>query len=496
MYPPIDTAETLLETYQTVPLFFPALMDFGTPVGIFSALKGSSENCFLLESVERSERWGRYSFIGVHPKSEIVVRNRVVTETSDGVSRAEPLGDPTKFLNSCLSKYRSPCFPGYPRFTGGFAGYFGYDMLRFLEKKLGNPPCDDLKMPDCILHRYDEVIAFDHLSAKIYIILHVNRKSDLRRQYQACGKRAEELIEKISRGAAREFPTPNPGARPEKKRGVSAVRSNVSKTEFIRKIEKAKRYIRAGDIFQVVPSQRFEVENPPDAFSVYRLLRSENPSPYLYYFQAPDYQIAGASPEMLIRVEDGVVTNKPIAGTAPRGKSEEEDRKLEQDLLSDEKERAEHTMLVDLGRNDVGRVCRFGTVEVRDFMHVERASKVMHLVSEVRGKLRSDKTAVDALFSALPAGTLSGAPKIRAMQIIDELENVKRGVYGGAIGYLGFDGNIDTCIAIRTALFRGGKVYVQAGMGIVADSDPEKEFMESANKARAVLDAIRGAEKL
>ncbi len=488
MYPPIETAETLLKTYRTVPLFFSSLMDCRTPVEIFSALKGGSDNCFLLESVERSKRWGRYSFIGVNPQEEIAVRDGTVTVASDGVSRTEPLSDPAAFLNSYLSDYRSPCFPGYPRFTGGLVGYFGYDMLRFLEKKLGAPPRDDLGMPDCVLHRYDEVIAFDHLSAKIHVILHVNRKSDLGRQYRACGRRARELIRRICREA--------PASRPEKTGGRPVIRSNVSKPEFVRRIEKAKRYIRAGAIFQVVPSQRFEVENPPDAFSVYRLLRSENPSPYLYYFQAPDYRIAGASPEMLIRVEGGAVTNKPIAGTAPRGKDEAEDKRLERNLLRDGKERAEHTMLVDLGRNDVGRVCKFGTVEVRDLMHVERASKVMHLVSEVRGRLRNDKTAVDALFSALPAGTLSGAPKIRAMQIIDELETVKRGLYGGAIGYLGFDGNIDTCIAIRTALFRGGKAYVQAGMGIVADSDPEREYAESANKASAVLNAIREAAKL
>lgn len=489
MDPPIETVKALLKTYRTVPVFFSALTDCRTPVGIFAALKNSSENCFLLESVERSERWGRYSFIGVNPQAEIVVRDGKVTVTAGGVSRTEPLSDPAAFLNACLADYRSPHFPGHPRFTGGFAGYFGYDMLRFQEKKLGVPPCDDLGMPDCVLHRYDEVIAFDHLSAKTYVILHIDGKSDVRRQYEACERRARELVRKISEGA------PEGGPAPEAK-GAPVIRSNVSKADFIRRIEKAKRYIRAGDIFQVVPSRRFEAENPPDAFSVYRRLRSENPSPYLYYFQAPDYQIAGASPEMLIRVEDGVVTNKPIAGTAPRGGDEAEDEKLERELLQDEKERAEHTMLVDLGRNDVGRVCRFGTVEVRNFMHVERASRVMHLVSEVRGRLRDDKTAADALFAALPAGTLSGAPKIRAAQIIDELETVKRGVYGGAVGYLGFDGNIDTCIAIRTALFRNGKAYVQAGMGIVADSDPEKEYDESANKARAVLDAIREAAKL
>jgi anthranilate synthase component 1 len=489
LYPPMETVKELLKTYRTVPVFAGALTDCITPVGIFAALKSGSENCFLMESVEQSERWGRYSFIGTNPKAEINVRNGKTTVTSGGQSHTEVSGDPAGFLTGFLEEYRSPHFSGYPRFTGGLAGYFGYDMMRYLEPKLGPPPSNDLGMSDCVLHLYDEVVAFDHLNGKTYVILHIDRKSDVERQYRDCEERAAELLRSIAH--------PKPEIRQEyKKSGTPIIRSNVTKEEFISRIEKAKRYIRAGDIFQVVPSRRFEVENPPDAFSVYRMLRSSNPSPYLYYFQAPDYQIAGASPEMLVRVEDGTVTNKPIAGTSPRGRDEAEDKRLEQALLHDEKERAEHTMLVDLGRNDVGRVCDCGTVEVRDFMHVERASKVMHLVSEVCGRLRSDKSAADALFSVLPAGTLSGAPKIRAMQIIDELETVKRGVYGGAIGYLGFDGNIDTCIAIRTALFRNRKAYVQAGMGVVADSDPEKEYDESADKARAVLDAIREAAKL
>lgn len=489
LYPSLDTVKGLLKTYRTVPVFADALTDCATPVGIFTALKDDAKNSFLLESVEQSNRWGRYSFLGVNPKAEVVIRDGKATVLADGQVRTEALGEPAEFLTAILEKYRSPRFPGYPRFTGGLAGYFGYDMMRFLEPTLGSPPHDDLGMADCALHLYDEIVAFDHLSGKTYVICHVDGKSDVEQQYRCCEERAAEIFQKIGRA------TPEAPAE-RRKSGKPLIRSNVTKEEFLSRIETAKKYIHAGDIFQVVPSRRFEVENPPDAFDVYRMLRAANPSPYLYYFQAPDYRIVGASPEMLVRVEDGVVTNKPIAGTSPRGRSEEEDLRLEQALLHDEKERAEHTMLVDLGRNDVGRVCECGTVEVRDFMHVERASKVMHLVSEVRGMLRSDKTPVDALFSVLPAGTLSGAPKIRAMQIIDEFETVKRGVYGGAIGYLGFDGNIDTCIAIRTALFRGGKAYVQAGMGVVADSDPEKEYRESADKAQAVLDAIREAANL
>ena len=488
LYPPLETAIDLLKEYPVVPVFAQELMDCRTPVGIFTALKQDSKNCFLLESVEQSERWGRYSFIGIHPKAGIAIRGNRAEITRGGTVREEPVDDPAGFLSGFLKDFRAPRFPGYPRFTGGLAGYFGYDLLRCREKKLGPPPPDDLGMPDCVLHLYDETVAFDHLSSRVYAILHLNRESDPAAQYAACARRAEELLRSIERS----------GPEPVRIRNAPPpdVRSNFTEAEFAEAVEKIKRHIVAGDIFQAVPSRRFEVENPPDAFSVYRALRAVNPSPYLYYFQAPDYRIAGASPEMLIRVEDGVVTNKPIAGTSPRGRDEAEDGKLEKALLSDEKERAEHTMLVDLGRNDVGRVCRYGTVEVRDFMHVERASRVMHLVSEVRGELEEGKTPVDALLSALPAGTLSGAPKLRAMQVIDSLEKTKRGVYGGAVGYLGFDGSMDTCIAIRTALFRNGKAYVQAGAGIVADSVPEKEFLETQNKARAVLDAIREAENL
>ena len=488
LYPPLTVVREFLRDYDTVPVRCTRLMDSCTPVGIFESLKGLSQDCFLLESVENSEQWGRYSFIGVHPKAELSVRDGEAVFTRDGVSAREKIRDPAGYFSEFLSHLRAPHFPGFPRFTGGLAGYFGYDMLRYLEPKLGPPPEDDLKMPDCVLHLYDEVVAFDHLNGRVSAIFNIGRDPDLEAQYAACEKKAEELFAAILRGAQE---------RPAKKpRGELRVTSGASKEEYAEMVEEAKRHILEGDIFQAVLSRRFEVENPPEPFDVYRALRAANPSPYLYYFQSKEYQIAGASPEMLVNVTDGAVTNKPIAGTSRRGKDAAEDERLEKELLADEKERAEHTMLVDLGRNDVGRVCKFGTVEVKNFMHVERCSKVMHMVSEVKGELRDDRTAADALLSALPAGTLSGAPKIRAMQIIDGLEGKKRGVYGGAVGYLGFDGNIDTCIAIRTALFRGGKAYVQAGAGIVADSVPEKEYEETGNKALAVLGAIREAAEL
>lgn len=488
LYPSLEVVQEFLQSYRTVPVFSSQLMDCKTPVGIFSTLKAYSETCFLLESVENSERWGRYSFIGIHPKAQVTIQNGTATFTQNGTSQTERIENPASYLSKIMEQYRSPVFAGFPRFTGGLVGYFGYDMLRYLENTLKAPPEDDLLLPDCVLDLYDEVIAFDHLSSKVFVILNIHRDSDAATQYALCERRAKELFRKIGEESA--------GTTFVKNGGDPIIHSNTTPEQYADMVNRAKEHILAGDIFQVVLSQRFEIENPPEPFLVYRVLRATNPSPYLYYFQSKAFQIAGASPEMLVNVEDGFITNKPIAGTIRRGKEEAEDKMLEQQLLQDEKERAEHTMLVDLGRNDVGRVSRFGSVQVADFMHVERCSQVMHLVTEVHGTLQNDKTSVDALLSILPAGTLSGAPKIRAMQIIDELEPKKRGVYGGAIGYLGFDGNIDTCIAIRTALFRNGKAYVQAGAGIVADSIPEKEYLETRNKAQAVINAIREANEL
>ncbi len=337
---------------------------------------------------------------------------------------------------------------------------------------------------------YSEIIAFDHLSNKVIIIINIKKDSpfSLEQKYESALNRAQEIAVKIKK--------PHEIKSNTKIYDDFIVKSNVSKEEFMNNVKKAKEYIVNGDIFQIVLSQRFEIENPPNSFDVYRMLRATNPSPYLYYFKNKDYHIAGASPEMLVNVTDGIVTTKPIAGTIGRGQDEEEDKKFEQMLNLDPKERAEHTMLVDLGRNDVGRVSEFGTVEVTSFMQTEKYSKVMHLVSDVQGKLKEDKTAIDALMSVLPAGTLSGAPKVRAMEIIDEMENRKRCLYGGTVGYLAFDGNIDTCIAIRTVLIKNDKAYIQAGAGIVADSIPEKEYVETQNKALAIINAIKEASKL
>lgn len=484
LYPVINEVKELLKDYDLVPVFYEVLSDTCTPIHIFQALRDLSETCFILESVDNTQ-WGRYSFIGISPRAEIRIKNGTVTLREQGGEKTTQTADPIGFLKVLMNGYRAPAFPDRPKMTGGLVGYFGYDTVRYTEPKLCHPPEDDLQVPDCHLFLFDQIVAFDHLSNKTVIIQNIDRKSDPEQQYAACEARGRELRERLERYT--------PAVSKRRRRTPSQVSSNISKEEYLAKVQKAQEYIQRGDIFQVVLSRRLEVENPPEPFDVYRCLRAANPSPYLYFLQTKDYQIAGASPEMLVNVTKDIVSTKPIAGTSRRGVTREQDLELEKKLQNDPKERAEHTMLVDLGRNDVGKVARFGTVEVTSLMKVERYSQVMHLVSDVKGILREDQTALDALTAVLPAGTLSGAPKVRAMEIIDELETTRRGLYGGTVGYLGFDGNIDTCIAIRTVLFKDGRAYVQAGGGIVADSEPEKEFEESENKARAVLRAIEEA---
>ncbi len=488
LYPSKEEVRSLLQSYKTVPVFYEMLIDSCTPVGLFAILKEKYENCFILESVDNSEQWGRYSFIGIDPKTEIRIYSDEAEIIDNGASRKVKCENPIELFNDILGKRTSPVFINRPKLTGGLIGYFGYDTVRRFEKKLTNVPEDDLQMPDSNMFLYDEIVAYDHLTNKAVIILNINAGEDVDEKYAEYDRKAVEIGRLLAEGKS---PAPSHG------NGKAAeVKSNVTKEEFIKMVETAKQHIVDGDISQVVLSQRFEIADPPAPFDVYRMLRSTNPSPYLYYFDHKDYCIAGASPEMLVSVTDGSVVTKPIAGTIGRGATELEDKAFEELLLNDPKERAEHTMLVDLGRNDVGKVCDFGTVNVTDFMRVERYSKVMHLVSDVQGRLAEDKTALDALMSVLPAGTLSGAPKVRAMEIIDELENKKRGLYGGTVGYLAFSGNIDTCIAIRTVLFRNGKAYVQAGAGIVYDSVPEKEYEETKNKALAVVNAVTEAAKL
>ncbi len=490
LYPSIEQVRDLLKEYKTVPTFYELLMDSYTPIQLFNCLHEAYENCFILESVDNKDQWGRYSYVGINPRAEITLKNHVATVTYQGCEPQKiQVDNPIEFFSEIIEDHKAPKFNNRPKLTGGLIGYFAYDMVRYFEKTLVNPPKDDLEMPDASLHLFEELVAYDHLSNKAVIILNINADDNLEKKYAECEKRKDEIIEIL-----RNY-TPKQRNHSKTNENIT-VKSNITKERYLKNVEIAKEYIKDGDIFQIVPSQRFEVDNPPDSFDVYRMLRSTNPSPYLYYFSHKDYAIAGASPEMLVSVNDGTVITRPIAGTIKRGETHDEDAKNEQQLINDPKERSEHTMLVDLGRNDIGKVSDFGSVQVTDYMIVERYSKVMHLVSNVKGKLRDDKKPLDALMAVLPAGTLSGAPKVRAMEIIDELETTKRGLYGGTVGYLAFDGSIDTCIAIRTVLFKNNKAYVQAGGGVVADSIPENEYQESVNKSMAVINAIKEAAKL
>jgi len=487
LFPSLEEVKKLSSAYTRIPVFFVFPADHRTPISIYTALAEGEENAFLLESVNNGTQWDRYSFIGFHPVQEVRAEGSQLHITANGHQETFIESNPFPKLQELLNQRTSPKFEDLPYFTGGLIGYFAYDAVRYTEKKLTNIPEDDIHMPDIHLFGYEELVAYDHLTSNAIVIINLDTNGSLEEQYQNAEKRAVEIAAKIDACHCRgQYRDDEPGIK---------VASNVTKEEYMSMVETAKQQIRAGDIFQVVLSQRFEVENPPASFEVYRRLRATNPSPYLYYFKTKDYEISGASPELLVKVTDGTAATKPIAGTRPRGKTHEEDKALECSLLADAKEKAEHTMLVDLGRNDIGRVSEYGSVEVSDFMYVERYSKVMHLVSDVKGRLRKEYKPLNALQSVLPAGTLSGAPKVRAMEIIDELENKKRGLYGGTVGYFGYNGDMNTCIAIRTVLFRDGKAYVQAGAGIVADSDPEKEFAETTHKAEAMLNAIREARK-
>lgn len=485
LQPSLEEVTQLAKTYNTIPVMYTFSADTQTPINIYRALSSHSENSFILESVNNGAQWDRYSYIGSSPKQEIKISgNQATVRTGNKIETFE-VEQPITFLKERMAEYKAPVLDNAPSFTGGLLGYFGYDTVRYMEPKLKNVPEDDIHMPDCHLFVYEEVVAYDHFNSNGIVIINIHNDSDISAQYAAAQWRAEVLAQRILQY--------RPEANTTKSAETPVVESNMTKEEYCQMVRDAKEYIRGGDIFQIVLSQRFEIPNPPDSFEVYRRLRATNPSPYLYYFHTPEYDVAGASPEMLAKVSNGMVYNRPIAGTRARGKTREEDLANEKSMHDDPKECAEHTMLVDLGRNDVGKVSEFGSVHVTNYMITERASKVMHMVSDVEGKLRKGQTALDALMAILPAGTLSGAPKVRAMELIDQFENKKRGLYGGTVGYLGFDGNMNTCIAIRTVLFTQGKAYVQAGAGIVADSVPENEYYETVNKALAAINAIQEA---
>lgn len=469
--------------YQTLPISSELYADSLTPLMVLRRLKNGSKHCFMLESVEKSRRWGRYTFIGFDPAMEISCINGKLTICA-GSSVAMETDNPSDIIRQILRDNNSPRIPDLPPFTGGLVGYFSYDYIKYAEPTLQLNARDEDGYKDVDLMLFDKVIAFDNDRQKIMLIVNI-RLADLETEYPRAEMALENLKNLLLTG---ETHTETPG------RMTSPVRTRFDEKTYCSMVKKAKEHIHAGDIFQVVLSNRLDADFEGSLLDTYRVLRTTNPSPYMFYFSSDDLEIAGASPETLVKLEDGVLHTFPLAGTRPRGRTNEEDRYLEEELLHDEKELAEHNMLVDLGRNDLGKISDFGTVRVEEHLSIERFSHVMHIGSTVRGEIREDLDALSAVEAVLPAGTLSGAPKIRACEIIDDLEGVKRGIYGGAIGYIDFSGNLDTCIAIRIAYKKNGKVCVRSGAGIVADSVPENEYQECLNKARAVLRALEIAQ--
>ena len=467
--------------YKVVPISCEILSDICTPIEAMRILKNVSTHCYMLESAQQDEKWGRYTFLGYDPKMEITCMDG---EMQAGGIRVKT-DNPSEVLQQILADYKSPKMEHLPSFTGGLVGYFSYDYLGYSEPTVKREVEDTENFKDVDLMLFDKVIAFDNLKQKIILIVNMPL-ADPEVSYNKAVMELKQMRDLLRNGEKKDEPAG---------RLLGEVQPLFDKERYCDMVESAKDYIREGDIFQIVLSNRLEASFEGSLLNTYRVLRTLNPSPYMFYFSRTDVEVAGASPETLVKLEDGVLHTFPLAGTRPRGKTEAEDQALEAELLADEKELAEHNMLVDLGRNDLGRLSRFGTVEVESLHSIERFSHVMHIGSTVRGMIRDDKDALDAVEAVLPAGTLSGAPKIRACQLIGELENNKRGIYGGAIGYIDFTGNMDTCIAIRIAYKKNGKVFVRSGAGIVADSVPEKEYEECINKAKAVVNALKLAEE-
>ncbi|MGA2559478.1 MAG: anthranilate synthase component I [Terracidiphilus sp.] len=505
----------LAKDHTLVPVCRTLTADLETPVSAFLRAAWPERECFMLESVEGGEQVGRYTFIGIEPFKRIVARGRAIT-IHEGKRVSKLDGDIFNVLHKALAGHKAARLKGLPPFTAGAVGFFSYDAVRQIEH-LPSLAKDELGVPDACLLFFDEVLAFDHVRKEIWLVVTADVSKG--KPADAYGKALARLA-KLEKRLARPLPKLAPRRGPGKP-GKLTVRHRTTKKGYLAAVARTKEYIAAGDIFQAVLSQRFDLEPEADSFQVYRALRTVNPSPYMYFLRfdpdgalgtaatkqktaaknaralaRPTLELAGSSPELLVRVHAGKVEYRPIAGTRPRGATEKEDLALAEEMLNDEKERAEHVMLVDLGRNDVGRVSQFGSVKVDRLMFVERYSHVMHIVSTIEGQLRPELTAVDALRACFPAGTLSGAPKVRAMEILEELEPSRRGTYGGAVLYADFSGNLDSCIAIRSMLATGGKGYVQAGAGIVADSVPEMEYQESINKARAVIRAVERAREM
>ena len=483
-----DSSQQAASGYDRVPLVRRVLADLDTPLSIYLKLARGPYS-YLLESVQGGERWGRYSFIGLPARSVIRVRGQHLQREVDGriVESHPDCADPLAWIEDFQRRFRVTPLPGLPRFTGGLVGYFGYESVRYIEPRLGQRLAkpDPLGTPDILLMMSEEVLAFDNLSGELTVI--VLADPDDAQDLARGEARLDELVARLS--------DPLPPTRQLMPPASISDNQEVFRASFTREgyeaaVRRIQSYIHEGDVMQVVPSQRMSVAYHDDALDLYRALRCLNPSPYLFHLELGDFQVVGASPEVLARLEDGILTVRPIAGTRPRGRDPAEDLALEAELLADPKERAEHLMLIDLGRNDVGRVCEPGSVVVTEQMVIERYSQVMHIVSNVQGRLSPGLSPLDALRATFPAGTLSGAPKVRAMEIIDELEPVKRGIYGGAVGYIGWNGNMDTAIAIRTAVIKNGQLHLQAGGGIVADSDPAAEWEETLNKRRALFRAV------
>jgi anthranilate synthase component 1 len=483
--PTLDEAADIAKSgqYKVIPISAEILSDIITPLECLRILKNVSRHCFMLESVEDTKKWGRYTFLGFDPQLELTCRAGKMIINSATKTEFEN-ADPQQHIRQILDEYKSPRLDYLPPFAGGLVGYFSYDYVKYGEPTLNLDAQDAEKFNDVDLMLFDKVIAFDNFTQKIIVMVNI-KTENLETEYNKGVMQLNSLINLIKTGA----PAPRQPSRIK-----SDFKMLLSEAQFCQMVEKAKHHIKEGDIFQVVLSNRLEADFEGSLLDSYRILRTSNPSPYMFYFGSDNMEVAGASPETLVKLHNGKLYTFPLAGTRPRGETEEKDIALEKELLADEKELSEHNMLVDLGRNDLGKISKFGTVNVEKYLSIERYSHVMHIGSTVSGDICEDKDGLDAINALLPAGTLSGAPKIRAMQIINALENNKRGIYGGAIGYLDFTGNMDTCIAIRIAYKKNGKVFIRSGAGIVADSVPQTEFTECVNKAKAVVNALKQAD--
>ena len=487
IFPSLDRVKAIAPGYDIVPVYMEILSDVRTPISVLKALKQVSSHTYLLESADNSNHWGRYSFLGYDPKIELFCKNHKMT-IKDGTTRTFECSDPAAEIRNILSQYKSPRLEELPTFTGGFVGYFACEYIRYIEPTFDFPtPDDDSAMVnDVDLMLFDKVIAFDHYKNKIYLIANIST-NDLERNYNKAELELKALADLVVNGKEADIP-----------KGIlkTEFTSEFTKDEFEAVVKKTQHYIKEGDIFQCVVSNRREAEFDGSLLNAYRVLRTLNPSPYMFYLSGGDVELTGASPETLVKLTDGKMYTFPIAGTMRRGKTEAEDLAIEEKLINDEKELAEHNMLVDLGRNDLGKIAKFGSVQVEALHMLQRFSHVIHITSTVSGDIQDGKDALDAIGATLPAGTLSGAPKIRAIEILHELEKSPRGVYGGAVGYIDFSGNMDVCIGIRMAMNKGGKVYVRAGAGIVRDSVPASEYNETLIKGQSMISAITDAQEV